>query len=306
MGKIKVTKIGHFSGHKGAIFTLEKGIKENAIYSGADDGYIVEWDLASKGDGNLIIQVPRPVYSLRLDNKLDLLYCGSAAGNLHIIDLKAKKEIRNIEAHTLGLFDIQQTDDYLYTSGGDGIVKMWSKPDYKLIHVQKQSDKSARCIALNDASLELAVGYSDHRIRIYNMKDMSLGKTIDAHSNSVFSLTYQKNGEKLLSGGRDVMLKEWDVLNNYFNTKEIPAHNLHINHIAFAPEDSDLMATVSMDKTIKIWNTNQLQLIKVIDKARNDGHINSVNKVLWVNKDTIITGGDDKQIMMWKLEKEEE
>lgn len=301
MSKIEVTKIGHFTGHKGAVFTLEEGNQKNLIYSGADDGYIVEWNIDTQKDGKLIINVPRPVYALKLDHKLNLLYCGSANGNLHVVDLSARKEIRNIEAHKLGLFDIQQTDHFIYTSGGDGFVRIWSKLDFQLIHAQKYSDKSARCIALNFAKQELAVGYSDHKIRIIDISDLTLIKTIDAHTNSVFTLAFDKKGEKLLSGGRDVMLKEWDVLNDYHNTNHLPAHNLHINHIAYAPGESGLMVSVSMDKTIKIWETKNLQLLKVIDKPRNDGHINSVNKILWINQDTLITGADDKQIMMWKL-----
>jgi WD40 repeat protein len=99
------------------------------------------------------------------------------------------------------------------------------------------------------------------------------------------------------------MLRSWLVNNNYNLDVDVAAHNLHINHIAFNPSGK-LFATVSMDKTIKIWVTEKFQLLKVIDKAKSDGHLSSVNKCFWVDDETLLTGSDDRTIMMWKVETE--
>src|SRR6478735_5254138 len=106
--KLQVAKIAHFSGHRGSIFSLCKGLEPHTFFSGADDGYVVEWNQQTKADGKLIVQVKRPVYSMLLDTQRQWLFCGTASGNLHVVDLAAGNEIRNIEAHTLGIFDIQQ------------------------------------------------------------------------------------------------------------------------------------------------------------------------------------------------------
>jgi WD40 repeat protein len=65
-----------------------------------------------------------------------------------------------------------------------------------------------------------------------------------------------------------------------------------------------LMATSSMDKTIKIWESQSLTLRKVVDRSRYNGHLNSVNSLLWLEDadNTLISAGDDKLIMAWKLE----
>jgi WD repeat-containing protein 61 len=300
MTKILVRKKAHFSGHKGAIFSIEKSIHANCIYSGGDDGYVAEWDLETKGDGKLVANVPRPVYALLADDERKLLFCGTAAGNLHVVDLQSGKEVRNIEAHTLGLYSICKHGNALFTSGGDGAVCVWSLPDMQLLHRQQFSDKSARIIALHPRHNLLAVGYSDHKIRLASQQ-LQLLHTIDAHSNSVFGLAWDGEGRQLLSGGRDVMLKSWDSCNQYTCTLNVPAHTLHINSIAYNPS-ATLFATASMDKTIKIWAAESHQLIKVIDKARNDAHINSVNKIVWLSDLELATCSDDKQLMIWELE----
>jgi WD40 repeat protein len=57
-----------------------------------------------------------------------------------------------------------------------------------------------------------------------------------------------------------------------------------------------------MDKTIKVWETESMTLLKVIDRSRHAGHTNSVNKVLWTNyENLLISCGDDKNIIVWDL-----
>ncbi len=276
-------------------------INPKQFYSGGNDGYVVLWDTESKGDGKLLVQVNRPVYALCLDAQRNLLFCGAASGNLHVVDLAAGKEIINIEAHTLGILDIKLVNNELITCGGDGALKVWSLPDLKLLHHHQESTKSARCLAYHIAQNILAVGYSDHKIRLYQLADFSLLNTLDAHTNSVFTVAFTNDGKELLSGGRDVMLRSWLINERYRLDVDVAAHTLHINHIAFNPSGK-LFATVSMDKTIKIWATENFQLLKVIDKAKLDGHLSSVNRCLWVDDTTLLTGSDDRTIMMWKVE----
>jgi WD40 repeat protein len=303
MTKILVHKQAHFSGHKGAIFSLEKSIAANCVYSGGDDGYIAEWNLVAKGDGKLVVNVPRPVYCLFADAEAKRLYCGTAAGNLHVVDLATGKETRNIEAHTLGLYSIARSNNLLLTAGGDGAVCVWSLPDMQLLHRQQWSDKSARALAIHPHQPVVAIGYSDHKIRIADI-NLKLNRTIDAHNNSVFALDWSLDGSKLFSGGRDVMLKCWDYHNDFACLLDIPAHTLHINCIAHNPSGT-LFATVSMDKTIKIWDAHTHKLLKVIDKPRNEAHINSVNKIVWLDEMQFATCSDDKQVMVWQLEEAE-
>lgn len=301
MPKIKISKIAHFSGHKDAIFALGYGLTQDLFYSGGADGYIVEWDLINKGDGKLLVRVPNPVYTFCLHKEAQLLFCGTASGNLHVIDLKQRKEIRNIEAHTLGIFDIKIIGNLLITAGGDGKVKLWNLPLLSLVKELAFSEKSARVLAIHPEGTQMAAGYSDFHIRIFNTADFSSIQTIPAHHNSVFALSYSPDGDALLSGGRDVMLRNWDMNNNCALTQDIPAHNLHINAIAFNPS-GELFATVSMDKTLKIWQAQTFELLKVADKIKSDGHLSSVNKVLWISNTQLLTCSDDRSIILWELE----
>ena len=60
--------------------------------------------------------------------------------------------------------------------------------------------------------------------------------------------------------------------------------------------------SVSMDKSIKIWQVPELKLLKVIDKARHAGHGTSVNRSLWFeNEGLLVTCSDDRLISVWNI-----
>ena len=162
------------------------------------------------------------------------------------------------------------------------------------------ASSSIRTLAVNYASGELAVGSSDHHIRIFDLHGLSMKKDWVAHNNSVFTLRYSPDGKLLFSGSRDAHVKIWDVDGGYHPVDDIAAHLFAVNHIAFSP-DSKHFVTCSMDKSIKVWDLEELKLLKVIDKARHAGHGTSVNKLLWT-ADQLLSASDDRSISAWDIE----
>jgi WD40 repeat protein len=57
-----------------------------------------------------------------------------------------------------------------------------------------------------------------------------------------------------------------------------------------------------MDKSIKVWDSEKLKLLKVIDRARHAGHGTSVNKVLWTSyQNQLLSASDDRTISVWNI-----
>jgi WD40 repeat protein len=121
----------------------------------------------------------------------------------------------------------------------------------------------------------------------------------EAHRNSVFSLCLSPCGKYLLSGSRDAHLSVWLVEENYRHLHSQPAHLFTINHIVYSP-DTSFFATAGRDKHVKIWDAANFKLLKVIDKEKFDGHVNSVNRLLW-NEHYLISCSDDRSLKVWKI-----
>jgi WD40 repeat protein len=192
-------------------------------------------------------------------------------------------------------------DDKLFVATGDGSIIVVDVSRLQIINRDQSSEKSARTIAVNPKTGEVAVGYSDYYIRVFDGADLSLKCAWKAHDNSVFTLRYTPDGIYLLSGSRDARLKAWDVKASYLQAAEVVAHMYAINHLEFSP-DGKHFVTCSMDKSIKVWNFEELKLLKVIDKARHAGHGTSVNKLLWTNhQGQLLSASDDRTISSWSI-----
>lgn len=294
-----IEKIENFTGHKDCVYTLCIGTNDQSFFSAGGDGLVVEWKNADIGKP--IAKIQNSIYAMHHEPESNQLWVANNTEGMHLIDTEHKKEILNVSLGKVSIFDIKKNNNSLIISDNIGFLHILNLESNTFVKHIEGSQKSGRSIAINNKTNEMAVGFSDWKIRIYDLETYKLKQTLEGHQNSVFSLQYINNGKQLVSGGRDAHLKLWDVENSYASGETIPAHLFAINHIIEIPQHG-LLATCSMDKSIKIWDSQSLKLLKVIDKSKNASHGTSVNKLLWnQNTQRLISASDDRSISMWKL-----
>jgi len=297
---IEVSKVTTLSGHRDCIYTLESSFKPELVLSAGGDGMIAEWNLADPKQGRLIAQVKSSVYSLRRFGQSKLIV-GENTEGIHVIDLEQKQEISSLKLGSVSYYDIQVWGKYALVASGDGSVVYVDLPANRIVRTIKESNARARSISINDRLNEFTVGYSDHHFRVFDLKTGEKKFTWKGHSNSIFCVKYNKEGDKLITAGRDATFRVWDVNSGYELEKEVVAHMYAINNLDYSP-DGKHFVTCSMDKSIKVWDSQSYSLLKVIDKARHAGHGTSVNKVLWSDyKDLLVSGSDDRSLSVWDI-----
>jgi len=302
MSKINISKLKTFTGHKDCVYTLERSNEDSIFFSGAGDGMVVYWDLKTGDNGQLVAKLPNSVYGLHHLEKDDLLAVGHNYDGIHLIDWRNRKELGSLKMTKSAIFDIKSTNGHLLVGDTSGTVSIIDYKRLAIEHRIEDAQKSARSIAVNEATHEIAVGFSDNKIRIYDLKSFELKNTLDAHGNSVFTIKYSPDNQLLLSAGRDAHLMVWDVNSGYIQLQDIVAHMYAINNIDFSP-DGKHFVTCSMDKSIKVWDAHSFKLLKVIDKARHAGHATSVNKLLWTSHcNQLVSASDDTTISVWDIE----
>jgi len=301
MQSIQVEKIGTYSGHRDCIYALSEGVSNEEVYTAGADGMVVAWNFDTPDQGELLVKLPNSVYALAIDENRQRLWVGQNFQGIHAIDCLSRKELHSAAITTSYIFSISMHKDRLYCACGDGTVVVLDAHDLSSIARWRFSEKSARTLVVSPDGAHLAIGYSDHSIRIVSLETGVVLHDFVAHENSVFALSYSPNGHYLISGSRDARIKVWNVVAGYALQQSIAAHLYAINDIAFSP-DGRYFVTCSMDKSIKIWDAERFSLLKVIDKARHAGHGTSVNKVFWTKYNGyIVSGSDDRTLSVWKL-----
>ena len=307
-----IEKIAQLTGHQAAVFAIGEGRTPQHVISGAGDGWLVEWDLATPDLGRLLAKVERNIFSLQYLKHQNRIVVGDMDGGVRFVDLNQPEKTLNIKHHSKGCFDIQllnsqSLDNQLFTIGGEGIITRWSVAESRSLESLQLSAKSLRSLDINVEKREIVIGGSDGNIYFLDLDTFDVKQTIKtAHSNSVFSVRYTPDGKHLLTGGRDAFLKLWSLeAPQYFSLFEAPAHLFTVNSIAFHPSNPTLFATASRDRTIKIWEIQGAALVlsKVIDTIRHGCHIRSVNRLFWSTfKDYLISVSDDRSVIVWKID----
>jgi WD40 repeat protein len=301
MLKIEVKKVHSLTGHRDCVYTLQPSDQPDVFFSASGDGMVVQWNLTNPDTGQLLAKLPNSIYALHYHPLSNILVVGHNYDGIHFIDWENKRETGSLQLTRAAIFDIQSSGNTLYIGDGEGWIYQVNLASKAVLNKLKCSEKSVRTLAIHEGRKELAAGFSDHYIRIFDLETLGLKQEWKAHTNSVFTVRYTPDGDRLLSGSRDARLKAWNVSREYQQTTEVVAHMYAINSLDFSP-DKKHFVTCSLDKSIKVWDAKELKLLKVIDRARHAGHGTSVNKVLWTSyNDQFISASDDRTISVWHI-----
>jgi WD40 repeat protein len=151
-------------------------------------------------------------------------------------------------------------------------------------------------IKLHDNPLHLLSGSSDGYINLWNIETRRLVKTFLGHNHSILSIQYHKNNNKVITFGRDGILKIWDIeilfassdttqpLESY-STGSFQFCNATCNKNTVEENDAiniynNLIMTPSMnDGEILIWDMRSRNLVSSIKSdsyGRNVGMVTSL------------------------------
>lgn len=301
---LKVNKKVDFAGHTGSVYALSAAAVADEFYSGGSDKLIAQWNTNQPSEGKLLARTNDIIYSLLNINEKGLLLAGQAAGGIHVINTVTNAEERLLQYHEAPVFDMCMSNVHhlLFTLAGDGGMAMIDASDFSLISRSPLIQGKLRSAALNDDESLIAVGAGDGSVFIFSLPDMKPvyhGK-VHQENFSVNAVSFSPDGKYLLTGSRDAHLKIFDVKNNFKEVHSIPAHNYAIYSIVWHPSHSHF-ATASRDKTIKVWDPSTFEVVLRLDNAREQGHVNSVNKLIYLNDGRLISGSDDRSVMLWSI-----
>lgn len=168
------------------------------------------------------------------------------------------------------------------------------------------------CCFLILLRLWLVTSSKDRTCMVWDLSSEKCVAVCTGHSDSVGSVclssniaTFRSKQSFIISGGADKVLKRWNF-NVFSGQKSLPlaftashsvrAHDKDINSVCTSPNDN-LIASASHDKTVKLWNSSDLNCVAILR-----GHKRGVWKVKFSPVDKILAScSGDKTVKIWSI-----
>lgn len=285
-----------FEGHSGAVYSIQ--YDGNYIYSASADKYVVRWNVELGTQDKFAIRLPATPYSILLIDNNTKLIAGLSNGDIHIFDLKERKEIKFYKLHKKGVFAMAENPlkKQFYIADGEGTLSVWNTQTLDLlIHLPFDCGKIRRIIPSQDGSF-VYLCCQDGKVRCIETTYFNLTEEFFAHEEGVGTLL-DRDENTFITGGKDAHIKLWDK-DSTSCLKSIPAHNYMIYDLIRL--NNETFVSVSRDKTIKVWDTASLSVIQRLD-LKKGGHRHSVNCAVRIDENTFATASDDARIIVWGI-----
>ncbi|KAL6822553.1 hypothetical protein V8C40DRAFT_249898 [Trichoderma camerunense] len=179
----------------------------------------------------------------------------------------------------------------LASGSSDGTIKIWD--------VNSGSCQTLECydsvssIVFSPDGQQLASGFPDG-VKVWDIKGSSFYlQTSKSFNHDVYSVNFSRNG-RLAFGLSNGIVGVWDMKSTYLQT--FNGHKKPVLSVVFSP-DNQLLASGSVDKTIKVWDVNSGACLQTLE--RHNGWIKSV--IFCPNGHRLISGSSDGTITVWDV-----
>ena len=300
---IQFSRHWNLQGHQHPVYALEVDADGETIYSAGGDKGVVAWDIRLGTFKHVVVPVPSTVYVLKALKGTPYLCAGLSSGEVLVIDPKAQKILRVLKFHEKPVFSLAfiESKSELLIGSEDGVISIWSIPAFEKVYTLPLSHSTIRVMVVDAENRQVVVGDKGGMLHILDASDYRLLTSWQGHTQSVTSLAISSNDQQLLTGGRDARLVVYKGVSNQKLTEFVP-HMFAVYGIAFHPV-WPIFATISRDKSIKIWSSDTFRLLKTWSREKgNESHALSINCVIWHPiTHQLLTAGDDRMIMAWDV-----
>lgn len=283
--------------HNSPVYALCRGNLESQVFSGGGDGLVALWDIERSEQLPFVVRTEAPVFSLFFEVESNVLFIGCSNGKLHAINVATKSEVKAWELDVNGIFDMKPDTSRkrLLVAGGAGILSVIDLLELKVIRSIPLSGGKLRRIAIRPENDLIAVADNSGPVHVLDAENYQTVETIHAHEQGSMAVSWHPSKNVLISGGKDALLRCWNMTDGYKQVLHLAAHQSAIYDLLYHP-GKNCFITCSRDKSIKWWDADTFDPLRKLDYQQG-GHKHSVNKLLDAGE-FVISASDDRQVLV--------
>ncbi len=282
----------HLPGHDTRV-SADCGPDGTLVATGDSAGVVRLWDL-NTGDVRTLAGGNQRVKSLAFSPDGALLVAGDVDGKLRIWQCSDGALHQALEGH-----DASSTKSAVFSPDGKtlalivdrGGVELRDMESGRRVAAWTVSDRQVLNLAFDPGGQILATTDRSNHIKWWSLRGELMHEW--HFENTPWSLAFSSDGRHFASGFFFKKIFVFDV-----ETKQVKwrlaGHRGSVWDVAFSPDNPNLLASVSADTTVRLWDLESGQHVATLTRA---------NLSVSFSRDgqTLVTGGSDGRVSAWDL-----
>lgn len=175
------------------------------------------------------------------------LYAASRDGEIFVLDTESWTIVNQWQAYDRGVYSLTASGPQIFSGGGDGSVKLWSR-DGRLVREWQAHDKRVTGIALSPDAQRLYTASRDQTAAIWTTNGQLVRRLI-GHAAPVRAIAVSSDRQTIATAGEDYVIHLWDAQTGDPQFA-LRGHSNAVGCLQFTP--LGLLST-SHDLTTSIW-----------------------------------------------------
>ncbi|MBD2607267.1 hypothetical protein H6G81_22740, partial [Scytonema hofmannii FACHB-248] len=258
-----VNPLNILRGHKSWVYGVSFSPDGKMLASGSADNTLKLWDTTTDKEIKTLAGHKDWVTDVNFSPDGKILASASRDKTVKLWDTSTYKEIKTLAGHKDWVTGVSFSPNgkMLASGSGDTTVKLWNTSTDKLIKTLTGHRGWVKGVSFSLDGKILASGSADKTVKLWGTSTYKEIKTLTGHTGTVISVSFSPNGKMLASASSDNAVKLWDTSTAKL-IRTLTGHTGEVLGIRFSPDGKMLLASGSVDNTVRLWRLDFDYLVK--------------------------------------------
>ncbi|XP_034217292.1 autophagy-related protein 16 isoform X1 [Prunus dulcis] len=253
--------------HEGGCASILFEYNSGKLITGGQDGSIKMWDTNTGQLNHTLHGCIGSVLDITITHDNRSIIAASSSNKLYAWDVRSGRVRHTLTGHMdkVCAVDVSNSSRHVVSAAYDRTIKVWDlQKGYCTNTIIFPKNCNALCFSMDGQTI--CSGHVDGNLRLWDIEKGKLLSEVAAHSNAVTSISLSRNGNVVLTSGRDNVHNLFDMRSlEVCGTLRATGNRVASNwsRSCISPDDN-YVAAGSADGSVYIWSISKADIVSTL------------------------------------------